>query len=60
MWRLMPPATYSWFHTFPKGFSLKMNLIVRLEFKLAYFEAAVQYLSHYATKTPLEYSFYVK
>ena len=29
------------FHTFPKGISTQMNLIARLEFELAYFEATV-------------------
>ena len=33
---------------FLKGISPKVNMIVQLEFKLAYFEAAVQYSSHYA------------
>ena len=28
-------------HTFPKGISPKVNVIARLEFELAYFEAAV-------------------
>ena len=34
-------------HAFPKGISLKVNLIARLEFELAYFEAAVQLFSHH-------------
>ena len=33
--------------TFPKGISPKVNVIARLEFELAYFEAAVQRFSHY-------------
>ena len=33
--------------TFPKG--PKVNVIVWLEFKLAYFEAPVQYFNHRAT-----------
>ena len=30
-----------WVHTFPKGISLKMNLIARLEFEFAYYDVAV-------------------
>ena len=39
-------------HIFPKGLSSKVNEIARLEFELAYFKAAVQLLSHYATEIP--------
>ena len=28
-----------------------MNVIARMEFELAYFEAEVQHFNHYATKT---------
>ena len=28
-------------HTFPKGISLKVNVIAQMEFKLAYLEATV-------------------
>ena len=38
-------------HTFPKGISLKFNVIVRLEFKIAYYDVAVQHVSYYATGT---------
>ena len=31
-------------HAFPKGISRKVNVIVQLEFELAYFEAASQAL----------------
>ena len=34
-------------HTFPKSISLKLNVVARLEFELAYFEAVVQHCSHY-------------
>ena len=34
------------------GISPKVNVIARLEFKLSYFEAAVQHGCHYATGTP--------
>ena len=34
-------------HTFPKDISLKMNVIVRLEFELAYNNVAVQHIYHY-------------
>ena len=36
-------------HTFPHGISLKVNVIAQLEFEQAYFEAAIHYISHYAT-----------
>ena len=39
-------------HRFAKGISPEENAIVRLEFELAYFEAVVQHLCHYATSTP--------
>ena len=38
-------------HTFLKGIRLKVNLIVWLEFELAYFEAAIQQFIHYAVGT---------
>ena len=31
---------------FPKGISLKVNIIMQLEIKLAYYEVAVQHFSH--------------
>ena len=34
-------------HTFPKSISPKVNVIVLLELKLAYFEAVVQHFSYY-------------
>ena len=44
---------HSWrdkgFHTFPK--SLKVNIIVQLEFELTYFETVIQHFSHYTTGT---------
>ena len=40
--------------TVTKGFSLKVKAAARLEFELAYFEAAVKRLSHYVTKTTLK------
>ena len=36
-------------NTVPKSISPKVNLIVWLEFKLAYYNLSVQYFSHYAT-----------
>ena len=33
-------------HTFPKGISLKVNVIVRLEFELAYYDIAIQHVNH--------------
>ena len=38
--------SHRWVHTFPKGVCTKINLIVQLEFELAYFEAAVLHYSH--------------
>ena len=39
-------------HTFPENISPKVNIIMQLEFKLAYFNVAVQHVSHYTTTTP--------
>ena len=39
-------------HAFPKVISLKVNIIMGLEFELTYFEAAVQYYNHYTTVNP--------
>ena len=33
-------------HTFPKGISPKVNVIALLEFELAYYDVAVQHISH--------------
>ena len=41
-------------HTFPPGIIPKMNILARLELKLAYFNTAVHYFNHYASGTPLE------
>ena len=38
-------------HIFLVGFCLKVNIIVRLEFELAYFEVAGEHFSYYATRT---------
>ena len=39
-------------HTFPKGICLKVNIIARLEFELAYYDSAVHRFNHYTTRTP--------
>ena len=39
-------------HTFPQGINPKVNVIVRLEFKLTHFETAVRHIKLYATETP--------
>ena len=39
-------------HTFPKGVSLKVNVIAWLEFELTYFKAPVQ---HFSTEVPQIY-----
>ena len=36
----------------PKGISTKVNVTARPKFELAYFEATVQRVNHYSTKTP--------
>ena len=41
-------------HIFPKGISRKVNWIVVLGFEFAYFEAAVEYFSHYVTGNPFK------
>ena len=46
-------------HNFSKSINQKVNVIVWLEFELAYFEIAVQHFSHYTTETPsLKYTFF--
>ena len=37
----------------PWGISSKLNVIAQMEFKHTYFEAAIQNLNHYATRTLL-------
>ena len=39
-------------HAFSKGISPKVNVIARLEFELAFYDVAVQNISHYATGDP--------
>ena len=39
-------------HTFPKGICPKVNVIVRLEFKLVYYDSTVQHFNHYTTGSP--------
>ena len=34
------------FHTFPKGISPKVNVIVQLEFELTHYNVLVQHISH--------------
>ena len=40
-------------HTFPKVIILKVNVIVWLVFKLAYYDVAVKHISHCTMGTPL-------
>ena len=46
--------TYSWddkgVHTFPKGICLKVNIIARLEYELAYYDSAVYRFNHYTMR----------
>ena len=39
-------------HAFLKDISPKVNVIAQLDFELAYFDVAVKYINHYATRTP--------
>ena len=43
---------YKEVHAFPKGICLKVIVIVRLEFKLVYYDSAVQPFNNYTTMTP--------
>ena len=45
-------------HTFPKVISPKVNLIARLDFERAYYDYAVQHISHYVTGSPVLLSAY--
>ena len=38
-------------HIFPKDTNPKVNIIAWMEFEPAYYDAAVQHISHYTTKT---------
>ena len=42
-------------HTFSKGISLNVDIILRLELELAYFEAVVQHFCHYTMGTHLTF-----
>ena len=50
--------THSWedkevgVHTFPKGICLKVTVIARLEYELAYYDSAVHHFNHYTMRTP--------
>ena len=50
--------TQSWedkgVHTFPKGICPKVNVIVRLEYELAYYDSAVHRFNQYTTRIPPE------
>ena len=39
-------------HAFLKSITLKMNVIVQLEFELTYYDVTIQHISDYATGTP--------
>ena len=39
-------------YTFPKGICPKVNIIVWLEYQLAYYDSAVYRFNHYTTRTP--------
>ena len=38
--------------TFPKGICMKVNVTAQIAFRLTYFEAVIQYVSHYTMATP--------
>ena len=40
------------FNTFPKGISLKVNVIVQEKFELTYIKFAVQHISHNTMEAP--------
>ena len=40
------------FQIFPKDINLKVNIIVQLEFELAYHYVAVQHVNHFTVGTP--------
>ena len=42
-----PLLGYKGLHTFPKSIRLKVNIMASLEFELAYYDFAVEHLSHY-------------
>ena len=48
---ILPVAQKMRIHTFSPDISLKVNVIVRLEFDLASYDVAVQHVSH-ITNTP--------
>ena len=39
-------------HNFFKGISPKVNVLARLEFKLAYYDSPVQRFNNFTTRTP--------
>ena len=54
--------THSWedkgVHTFPKGICPKVNVIARLEYKLAYYNSTVHRFNSYTMRTPPEQQWY--
>ena len=47
-------------HAFPYGITPEVNVIVRLEFELAYKDIAVQLVCLYATATPLSWKIRIR
>ena len=39
-------------YIFPKGYSLKVNAVAWLEFKLSYYDVAIHHISHYVRPPP--------
>ena len=50
--------THSWedkgVHTFPNGICPKVNVIVRLEYELAYYDSAVHHFNHFIEMAGIE------
>ena len=44
-------------YSFPKGICPKVNVIVRLEYELAYYDSAIHHFNHYTTWT-LPHNYY--
>ena len=43
---------YPIYYLFPKGICLKVNVLARLEYELAFYDSAVHRLNHYTTSPP--------
>ena len=48
---LNPNLKRIWVHVFPNGISLKVNVVSRLEFQIAYYDVAVLFVPYFTTRT---------